>query len=305
MNSSKNRIKPSSSITGSSHPCFSAGSQSLFRKLKVARIFSPILLILFFQAYCFSQQTSSTRSTTVPYGKNSAAGHYASINGIQLYYEMYGSGKPLLMLHGNGGAIDAFSNQIPFFEKHFRVIAVDSRLQGKSGGDDDTLSYDMMAGDFCALLDFLKIDSAYVLGWSDGGINALIMAMQCPEKVKAIAISGANVVPDTSAFDSSLIKEMIAVVNRKDATAVERTLNRMMLYQPNIANKELGKIGCPALVMAGDHDLIRAEHTLKIYQSLPHAELCIFPDSEHGVCQQHPEMFNETVGRFFQKYGAK
>ena len=284
---------------------FSISDRSLYHKLKIDRIFSPLLFVFFFLAYCFSQPTHSSGSTTVPYGRNSAAGHYTSINGIQLYYEMYGSGKTLLMLHGNGGAIDAFSNQIPFFEKHFRVVAVDSRLQGKSGGEDDTLSYDMMAGDFCALLNYLKIDSAYVLGWSDGGINALIMAMQCSENVKAIAISGANVVPDTSAFDSSLIKEMIAIVNRKDVTAVERTLNKMMIYQPNISKEELGKITCPVLVMAGDHDLIRPEHTVKIYQSLPLAELCIFPDSEHGVCQQHPALFNETVWRFFQKYGAK
>lgn len=270
-------------------------------KVRNCALISMLPLLAFFTPVICIAQANSRKETAVAYGNNKSAGHYANIHGIQLYYETYGSGMPLLMLHGNGGAIDAFSAQIPFFEKYYRVIAVDSRLQGKSGGADDTLSYDMMADDFCALLDFLHIDSAYVLGWSDGGINALLMALKCPAMVKAIAVGGANVVPDTTAFDASIINDMIATVNRKDITRVERTLNNMMINQPNIAYRELGKITCPALVMAGDHDLIRPEHTLKIYQSLPHAQLCIFPDSEHAVCQQHPELFNETVYTFFQQ----
>ena len=75
----------------------------------------------------------------------------------------------------------------------------------------------------------------------------------------------------------------------------------MMIDQPNIPYADLGKIRCPVLVMAGDHDIIKPEHTLKIYQSIPGASLCIFPDSHHGVCQQHPDLFNETVLTFFLK----
>ncbi|MBK9730057.1 MAG: alpha/beta hydrolase [Chitinophagaceae bacterium] len=264
-----------------------------------------LLLTFAVKTNCYAQNKSVIDSAAIVYGNNSSAGHYASINGIQLYYESYGKGQPLIMLHGNGGAIDAFKFQIPFFEKHFHVIAIDSRLQGKSGGSADSLSYDLMADDFCKLLDYLKIDSAFVLGWSDGGINAIIMAMHCPEHIKGIAFTGANIVPDTSAFNPAMIQEMKDFVKRKDISPVERTLNVMMINEPNIPYKELGKIKCPALVMAGDHDLIRPEHTIKIYQSLQNAELCIFPDSEHGVCLQHPEMFNETVMRFFRKYSSE
>ncbi len=236
------------------------------------------------------------------YGNNAAAGHYAAINGIQLYYETYGSGKPLVMLHGNGGSIEAFRNQIPFFEKLFRVIAIDSRLQGKSGGSPDTISYDLMASDFCALLDQLKIDSAYVLGWSDGGIDGLIMAMKCPKKVKMLAVSGANVVPDSTALPFSDILWMRNFVEHDTAASkTEIALNKMMLYEPNIPFADLVQIHCPVLVMAGDHDIIKPEHTLKIFQSIPGASLCIFPDSHHGVCQQHPELFNQTVMGFFNK----
>ena len=103
---------------------------------------------------------SCRKVATEDYGNNPKAGHYTRINGINLYYETYGKGKPLVMLHGNGGSIASFKYQIPYFEKHYKIIAIDSRLQGKSGGAADTLSYDMMAADFAGLLDYLKIDSA-------------------------------------------------------------------------------------------------------------------------------------------------
>ena len=236
------------------------------------------------------------------YDNNKTAGHYATINGIRLYYEVYGKGIPLMLLHGNGGNISAFEKQIPFFSKYYKVIAVDSRLQGRSGGDADTLSYDMMANDFCALVNELKLDSVYVLGWSDGGINAILMALKCPSKVKRIAFTGANVVPDSSAISAADIQSMKDFVeHNKTASKKDKTLTLMMIREPNIPYADLAKIKCPALVMAGDHDIIKAEHTLKIYQSIPGAQLCIFPDSQHGVCQQHPELFNHTVLNFFKK----
>jgi len=241
------------------------------------------------------------QKNTIPYGNNPQAGHYAPVNGINLYYETYGSGEPLIMLHGNGGSIDAFKKQIPFFEQHYKVIAIDSRLQGKSGGQVDSLSYEMMAADFAGLLNYLHIDSAYVLGWSDGGIDGLILAMNFPAKVKKLAVTGANIVPDTTAISAADIDDMRKTILNPKTSPRDRTLNKMMLYQPQIPYTALKKIHCPVLVMAGDHDMIKPEHTLKIYQSLPSASLCIFPDSHHGVCQQHPALFNETVWTFFSK----
>ncbi len=259
------------------------------------------IIHLFFVLIIFSINAGA-QTNTIVYGSNSQAGHYATINGISLYYEIYGSGEPLIMLHGNGGSINAFKKQIPFFEKYYQVIAIDSRLQGKSGGSPDSISYDMMAADFCTLLDYLHIESANVLGWSDGGIDGIIMAMNCPDKVKRLAISGANIVPDSTALYSSDIlvwKDFIA--NNKTASKKEIALNKMMAYQPNIPFASLNQIRCPVLVMAGDHDMIKPEHTLKIFQSIPAASLCIFPDSNHGICQQHPKLFNETVLTFFTK----
>ena len=127
------------------------------------------------------------------------------------------------------------------------------------------------------------------------------MAMNYPSKVKKLAISGANIIPDSTAVSATDIEEMKRFVALKQASDTAIALTRMMIYEPDIPYTELRKIKCPVLVMAGDHDMIKPEHTLKIYQSIPQAELSIFPDSNHGVCQQHPELFNQTVITFFRK----
>jgi len=98
-----------------------------------------VLIIILGLFVCTS--LTSAQSEPVEYGNNPKAGHFAFVNGIQLYYETYGSGEPLIMLHGNGGSINAFVKQIPFFEKYYQVIAIDSRLQGKSGGSPDSISH--------------------------------------------------------------------------------------------------------------------------------------------------------------------
>jgi pimeloyl-ACP methyl ester carboxylesterase len=258
---------------------------------------SCLLISFIFCATCVFAQSKS-----VKYGSNAQAGHYATINGIQLYYETYGSGEPLILLHGNGGSINVFSKQIPFFEKHYRVIAIDSRLQGKSGGSPDNISYELMASDFCALLDHLKIKSVNVIGWSDGGIDGILMALNCPDKIKKLAVSGANIVPDSTALSNDDILSMKNfVMQSATASETEIALTQMMIDQPNIPYSDLSQIHCPVLVMAGDHDMIKAEHTIKIFQSIPSASLCIFPDSNHNICQQHPKLFNETVYAFFLK----
>src|ERR1700730_16529691 len=132
------------------------------------------------------------------YGDNKTAGHYLAARGFKMYYETYGKGEPLLFIHGNGGSLGNFSNQIPFFSMHYKVIAVDSRAQGKSADAGDSLTFEMMADDFNTLLDSLQLDSCYVIGWSDGGISALLLALRHPEKVKKMVVSGPTLWPDTT-----------------------------------------------------------------------------------------------------------
>ena len=249
---------------------------------------------------------SMCQNEKISYGNNTVAGKFYNIRGIKIYCEVYGSGRPLLMIHGNGGSIKSFENNIPYFSKKYKVIVADSRAQGKSKDEGDSLSFEMMADDEAALLDVLHIDSAYVLGWSDGGINALLLAMRHPGKVIKLASTGANLWPDSTAIIPSLWKEEKAFYDSsKDThlvTAREKYEWKLFLldwFQPNIPLSALHTIQCPSLIIGGDHDLIKIEHTVLIYQNIPQAYLWIVPNSGHGTLIEHKDEFNKKVDDFF------
>lgn len=244
------------------------------------------------------------------YGNNAKAGNYADFRGFKMYYEIYGTGKPLLFIHGNGGSISDFKNQIPYFAKNYKVILADSRAQGKSVDTSDSLSYEMMADDFNALLDKIGVDSCYVIGWSDGGINGLLLATRHPEKVKKLAITGANLWPDTTALEPELFQWMVAAndslgkVPQIPAVKAQKKLLNLMVYNPQITPADLKMVKCPALVIGGDHDVILRKHTMIIADAVPQSYLWILPDSGHSTLVVYKEMFNQVVGDFFKNLTA-
>ena len=243
---------------------------------------------------------------TTRYGKNEAVGKYADIRGFKMYYEVYGKGEPLLIIHGNGGSINNFLFQIPYFAKNYQVIIADSRAQGKSVDLKDSLSYEMMADDLNALLDKLQLKSAYVIGWSDGGINGLLLAMRHPDKVKKLAITGANLWPDTTAVDPGVYRYAIGENEKlRKATVTpkvkaELKLVHLLSYEPHIATEQLHAITCPTLVIGGDHDVILPKHTMLIAESIPNSYLWIIPNSGHSTPIYKRDQFNQVVGDFFK-----
>jgi len=244
----------------------------------------------------------------VLYGDNRAGGKYYDVNGTKLYCEQYGTGKPLLLLHGNAGSIAAFSNNIPYLAEHYHVIAVDSRAQGKSVDDGDALTFEMMADDFAALLDVLHVGPAYVLGWSDGGITALEMAMRHPGKVLKLVSTGANLWPGEDAFAPGVWDgfkaEYAASIHKPHKTREEKNKWKLFLLdwdQPHIAPADLHSIQCPSLIMCGDHDMISLDHTTLIYKNIPKAYLWVMPDTGHGTPAERPEEFNRKVDEFLSK----
>jgi len=246
------------------------------------------------------------RDTTVQYGHDKSKGKFYSIRGFKMYAEVYGQGAPLLIIHGNGGSINNFIYQIPYFEKKYKVIIADSRAQGNSSDSGDSLTYEMMADDYAALLDAMKIDSAYVIGWSDGGINALLLAIRHPEKVKKLASTGANLVPDTTAVPKEVwdiaLPAYIALKEKTTKTTQEKNeykLMRLLAEQPHIPLTDLQKISCPSLIIGGDHDVIKEEHTMLIYKNIPKAYLWILPGSGHSTPVFYKDDFNRVVDRFF------
>ncbi len=267
---------------------------------------SKFIYTFFLLAFFLAQ---SCKSKKVSYGHNTEAGKYYNIRGVKMYCEIYGEGKPLLMLHGNGGSIRSFSNNIPYFSSKYKVIVVDSRAQGKTTDSKDSLSFEMMADDAAALLDELHIDSAYVLGWSDGGINALLLAMRHPGKVIKLASSGANLWPDSTAFSPSAWQDSEtyydSLKGQTPATTKEKNDWKLFLLdwqQPHITLQALQSIQCPVLIIAGDHDVISNEHTRLIAQHIPKSTLWIVPNSGHAVLKEHKDEFNKKVDSFFSSY---
>lgn len=270
------------------------------KKLLVVIIFSLQLLT------AIGQQETPVVDTAV-LGKNNLAGKYINTRNFKLYYETYGQGEPLLIIHGNGGSINNFINQVPYFAKNYQVIIADSRAQGKSTDKGDSLSYEMMTDDLNALLDTLHLNACNVIGWSDGGINGLLLAIHHPEKVKKLAITGANLWPDTTAIDPFVYNwamNLNKLSNKNDTTPQlknQRKLNYLLAYEPHITIEQLHTIKCPTLVMSGDHDVILPRHSLLIAESIAQSYLWILPNSGHSTPINYKNQFNEVVNDFFTK----
>lgn len=227
------------------------------------------------------------------------AGQKFQHDGVELYYEVQGSGEPLLLIHGNGGSTRDLAAQIAHFRKSYQVIAMDSRDQGRSSDSAGKINYEKMAEDQAALLDHLKVGAANVVGWSDGGIEALLLAMHHPGKVKKVVSMAANLTPKGLHPDAmGFIREML-----KDPKipARDRKVTEMMLSEPQIALSALEKITVPVLVLASDHDMIADEHTLEIFHHIPNAQLQIFANALHTIPFDDPDRFNSAVSKFLEK----
>jgi pimeloyl-ACP methyl ester carboxylesterase len=263
----------------------------------------PIFMLLILGC-CACHQ--SQPPNPVVYGDNAAAGHYINTRGIRLYYETYGEGAPLLLLHINGGSIANFVNQIPYFATRYHVIAVDTRAHAKSTDPGDSLTFEQMADDFNALLDSLHLDSCYVIGWSDGGISGLQLAIRHPEKVKKLVVSGPNIYPDTTGLIPYIyhyLERLADTLSHKPQTTEVKNQLKIIeldLKEPHMTLDQLQGIHCPTLVMGGDHDGIPSYHLWLISQHIPQAYLWIVPNSGHSVAIYKKDQFNTVVGDFLE-----
>lgn len=256
---------------------------------------SILLLLIIFSSIDITAQTE----VKTPYGNNPEAGHYKQINGIKMYYEVYGSGKPLVLLHGNGGSIRSQGGRIQYFKQNFQVIAIDSRGHGKSVDDSKKqLNYVQMADDVSVLLDSLKIKDAYIWGQSDGGILGLLLAINHPDKTAKVATFGANIFPGKKAvFDE--IDQMVLDTLKVTKDFHTKNLYTLLANQPNISEKDLQKIKRPVLIMSGDRDAIRLEHSIKIFNNIENSNLFVMPGATHFGAYEKPDLFNLVLMSFF------
>ena len=152
---------------------------------------------------------ATTSTARIPHGTNKAAAGTFVHDGVTFYYEVYGAGEPLLLVHGNGGSLGVFAAQIEHFKPTRKVIAMDSRDQGRSGDSQGLITYEMMADDLAALVDHLKLGRVDVVGWSDGGIGALLMGLRHPDKVRKLVAMAANLNPQAIYPETAAMVEQI------------------------------------------------------------------------------------------------
>jgi len=256
------------------------------KRVKLVRMRLHVVLLLLVAASAFAEEP----------------GHWAEVNGHRMYYETSGSGRPLLLLHGGGNTIHgSFAKQLDVFAETHLIIAPEQIGHGHTPDVKGPLTYARMASDTAALLVTLKLKDVDVVGWSDGGIVALILAVQHPELVRRVAVSGANFAPEGYLADD--LRQMRARDVEVPST-LDARLNHLWATSPTkdeLSPALLSRVHRRVLVMVGDHDAIQLDHTIALYRALPDARLCILPGTGHGTFIQRPEWVNAIVTSFLDE----
>ncbi|CCB66611.1 alpha/beta fold hydrolase [Hyphomicrobium sp. MC1] len=232
-------------------------------------------------------------------------------NGIRLHYAIYGKGSPVVFLHGGLANTDYWGLQVPAVAAHHTVILIDSRGHGRSTRDSRPYGYDLMADDVVAVLDVLKIQKADIVGWSDGGIIGIDLALRHKDRVGKVFAFAANTVtsgvkegveknPTFAAYIERAGKEYeVHSATPKEYNAFVDQISKMWAEQPNWTDAQLKTIDTPILVVDGDHDeAIKRENTEYIAATIPHAGLLILPNASHFAFLQDPEHFNFAILHF-------
>jgi pimeloyl-ACP methyl ester carboxylesterase len=225
--------------------------------------------------------------------------HHTTIHGHPIYYAVLGHGSPRLLLHGGGESGEqSFEHQIDAFARHHLLVVPDQIGQGRTPDAKGALTYTGMAEDTAALLRHLKLRHVEVVGFSDGGILALMLAAYHPELVRRLVVSGVNIAPGGMNADDL---EDLGATQSPNPRTIDEKLARLWYTSPTkseLSEAILSTIKQPVLVISGDRDAIRLEHTLKIFHALPNAELCVLPDTDHGTFAERPAWLNPIVDTF-------
>jgi len=212
---------------------------------------------------------------------------------------MRGSGSPLLLLHGGGESGEqSFERQFDEFSRHHRILAPDQVGQGHTPDVPGALSYTSMMEDTATLLQRLGLRHVDVVGFSDGGVLALMLALRHPALVRRVVISGVNIAPD--GLNPEELQELRSS-QTPNPTTIDEKLAHLWLTSPTTTELSvalLRKIEQPVLVISGDRDAITLEHTLKIFRALPDAQLCVLPDTDHGTFSTRPGWLNPIISDF-------
>jgi len=240
---------------------------------------------------------------------------FADIRGISMFYSVYGKGKgaPILLIHGGLSSSDVWSFEVPTLARTHEVVVADSRGQGRSKHGLAGLTYHRMAEDYVALLAELKIDKVTLVGWSDGGIIGLDIAMHHPKLLDRLFAQAPNVTPDglTSIpeIDPPPLSDSLspsaedqpdpAARARSRQMARERVFRRLWATAPNYSDNDLARIRVPTEIVIGDHDpVIRPEHAAHIAEAIPGARLVVLKNVGHPAHSQDPKQYLKAIEDF-------
>ncbi len=234
---------------------------------------------------------------------------YAKIDSVKLFYEITGQGEPLLLLHGGLGGSEHFKKILPGLTGSFKVITVDRRGHGRSHDNGEPYSYAGMADEMNAFLDHLQIDSANILGFSDGGVVGYHLAATYPQKVRKLVAVGANfrvdglteetaewtrnrLNPEDLRKDIPEIEQEYIASNPQPENYpafIERSV-ALWLGDPYLTEEQMMAIQAPVLFVVGDRDAIRIEHVLEMRALVAKPQVCVLPDASHFVLTEKPEL---------------
>ena len=236
---------------------------------------------------------------------------YINLRNHQVYnYEWERDGEAVVLLHGGLSKTSSWDYlMVPPLEDEFHVFAYDRTGHGFTGDQPGSLHFEFQCQEAIAYLEDVVKEPAHLIGYSDGGIIALMVAIKRPELVKSIVAIGANYhysAPLKDFLEARVSEEDQAEYNliSPDAphTLLEKTIrmNEIWKTEPDISLSEIASIQCPVLVMAGDDDVIAHDHTISLYEALSLGQLAIIPGTSHGLVKEKPALLIAVIMQFLE-----
>ena len=280
--------------------------------------FAFVLFVFASSAHAEQQWLTLPPTPSLPQAAQSG---YAPVNGIKIWYASFGTkearGEPVILLHGGLANANYWGNQVKALQSRYRVIVMDSRGHGRSSRNDKPYGYDLMASDVLALMDFLKIPKAAIIGWSDGAIIGLDIALNHPERLTKLFAFAANSDPSgVSDITSSPVFNAFIARAEKEYEMLSPTpteyqsflaqVQKMWETQPNWTADDLARISVPVWIVDADHDeAIKRENIEFMAANVPNAGLLLQPEVSHFSFIQDPEQFTSDVLHFLQHVKGK
>jgi pimeloyl-ACP methyl ester carboxylesterase len=236
---------------------------------------------------------------------------YIDARGVRTYYQEMGAGAPVLLLHGGGATADSWLGQAPALAEQYRVLMPERRGHGHSPDVDGPVTMEIFAADTAAFIEALELGPAYVVGWSDGGKVALSLALHRPELVRKLVLIGTELThaggtvanqnlltPQSHEFLKQMFRPQYDPVSPDGPEHFEVVFAkwaRLWETLPDIDLTELKALSMPVLLMQGDDDCVRIEHTAEVARAIPDAQVAVVPGASHGLPLEKPRLVSQLL----------